>query len=341
MPRERTVAAGDGPADGASAGATFLLPARAAFAGRGLPADIARALGRADHVAGEAGERPQVQRHFEWFPRGWPVAALARAIDAPDADAAGVQWLRADPAWIRPDINGARLFASGEGLRLARADAEALLPALRPLFGDAGMPIDAPDPSRWYLRIAPGMPLPAFPDPSEALGADLGDALVGDSATALPAAGAAGLRRWRTLLTEAQVVLHNHPWNAQRAALGKPPVNSLWFWGGGALPGHVGTAARAVHSGDALLGGLAVRAGIAHEPLPARFEPGSRRGELFDLRGERDAGALADDWLRPALDALHAGALEALLLDFADGAGVRLARRQRWRFWRQPLARLA
>jgi surface polysaccharide O-acyltransferase-like enzyme len=38
-------------------------------------------------------------------------------VDARDADAGGVQWLRADPAWIRPDINGARLFASGEGLQ--------------------------------------------------------------------------------------------------------------------------------------------------------------------------------------------------------------------------------
>ena len=96
------------------------------------------------------------------------------------------------------------------------------------------MPIDAPHPSRWYLRIAPGVRLPSFADPADALGTDLGDALVG------PAAGdGADARRWRTLLTEAQVVLHNHPWNARRAAEGKPPVNSLWFWGGGALPFQV------------------------------------------------------------------------------------------------------
>lgn len=340
MPRERPVAAADDALAGdLPGGAGFLLPARAVFAGRELPAGIARALGRADPFAGEAGERAQLQRHFDWSPRGWPVAALTRAVDAADADAASAQWLRADPAWIRPDINGARLFAAGEGLHLAREDVEALLPALRPLFGDAGMPIDAPDPSRWYLRVAPGMPLPSFPDPSEALGADLGDALMGESAGARPAA--ADLRRWRTLLTEAQVVLHNHPWNARRAALGKPPVNSLWFWGGGPLPGHVGTLARAVHSGDALLRGLATRAGVAHGALPVRFDPARGSGALFDLRDARDAGALADDWLGPALDALQAGALDALLLDFADGAGLRFARRQRWRFWRSPRARLA
>ncbi|MGN6111531.1 MAG: phosphoglycerate mutase [Luteimonas sp.] len=313
--------------------ATLLLPARKAFAGRDLPRDVAVALARGDAVEGEPGDAAQLQRHFALLPRGWPVAALTRAVDA--ADAAGAQWLRADPAWVRPDINGARLFAAGESMGLAREDADALLPALRPLFGDAGMPIDAPHPSRWYLRVAPGVPLPAFPDPGDALGSDLGDAIV-------EAGGGAGpdARRWRALLSEAQVVLHNHPWNARRAAQGKPPVNSLWFWGGGALPDRVTTSAGAVRSDDALLGGLALRAGAAHAPLPPRFDA-VRAEVLFDLRGLRDFDALAGEWLLPAVDAAKSGALGALQLDFADGGVIRLARGQRWRFWRRPDARLA
>ena len=128
--------------------ATLLLPARTRLHGQGLTADAARAVGRADALPpAEAGGRAQLQRHFEWLPRGWPVAALTRSVDANDADSA--QWLRADPAWVRPDINGARLLAVGDGLELAREDADALLPSLRTLFGDAGFPIDAPSPSRW------------------------------------------------------------------------------------------------------------------------------------------------------------------------------------------------
>lgn len=267
-----------------------------------------------------------MQRHFALLPRSWPVAALTRLADADDA--AGAQWLRADPAWIRPDINGARLFAAGEGLRLAREDADALLPALRPLFGDAGMPIDAPDPSRWYLRVQPGVPLPAFPDPADALGADLGDAIVEPAAGHGPDA-----RRWRTLLNEAQVVLHNHPWNARRAAQGKPPVNSLWFWGGGALPAQV--TAPGVRSDDALLRGLALRAGAPQAPLPACFEDAAG-ATLFDLRASRDPDALAVDWWRPALQSVRDGTLASLRLDFADGAVFEIVPRQRWRFWRRP-----
>src|SRR3546814_17686782 len=93
-------------------------------------------------------------------------------------------------------------------------------------------------------------------------------------------AGGSEGRRWRVLLGEAQVVLHNHPRNARRAEQGRPPVNSLWFWGGGVLPDAVGSAHAAFHSGDEFALALAAAAGIAR-PLPAGF--GHQSGaEVFD-----------------------------------------------------------
>lgn len=314
--------------------ATLLLPPRRRIGGQALPDWLARVLGRADTVpAGEEGERAQMLRHFDLLPRGWPVAALTRSRDADDADTA--QWMRADPAWIRPDINGARMFACGEGMQLSSEDAEALLPALRALFGDAGFSIDAPVPSRWYLRLPAGAMLPSFPDPDEALGADLFEVLADTGNVA-----DAGMRRWRVLLNEAQVVLHNHPWNARRAAAGKPPVNSLWFWGGGKLPDRVRTQHARVASDDVLLQALAGNAGLSPEALPRRFIPGGG-DSLWDLRDARDLATLADDWLQPAFDGLKDGALHRVQLDFTDGTGLDIASSQRWRFWRKPLARLA
>jgi hypothetical protein len=312
--------------------ATLLLPARAAFAGPVLPPAVAVALGRGDRSEHAPGRRAQLQRHFEWLPRTWPVAALTRESDAGDAGSG--QWLRADPAWIRPDINGARLFASGEGLRLGAADVDALLPALRPLFGDAGMPIDGPHPSRWYLHIAPGAVLPAFPEPDDALGVDLGDAVV-------DAADDANARRWRALLSEAQVVLHNHPWNARRAREGKPPVNSLWFWGGGALPDRIATRFASVASNDVLVRGLAARAGLEAGARPEAFVMPPASDALLDANAEADPGSLSTQWLLPALQAVRRGSLETLTLDFADGARFDLRAGQRWRLWRRPLRSLA
>lgn len=316
------------------ASATLLLPARDRLAGQPLSPALARALGRADATAaGESGERAQLLRHFDLLPAGWPVAALTRSRDA--GDVASAQWLRADPAWVRPDINGARLFACGDGLHLSQEDADALLPVLRTLFGDAGFPIDAPTPSRWYLRMPVATKPPRFPEPEDALGTDLFDDLVG-----VDVVTDADLRRWRSLLNEAQVLLHNHPWNARRAAAGKPPVNSLWFWGAGVMPDRVSTAHAQIHSGDVLLQSLAAAAGLVPLTRGQAFEA-APASALFDLRDARDLVQLQQDWLQPALDALQRGDLRRLCLDCADGSRYQLSPSQRWRFWRRPLLQLA
>lgn len=308
--------------------ATFLLPPRTRLAGRAWPDDVAKALGRADRIpVAEAGEAAQLQRHFDLLPRGLPVAALTRQMDAGDASSGS--WLRADPAYVRPDINGARLLAIGEGLALDADDAAALLPALRPLFGDTGFPIDAPVPSHWYLRLPLEAKPPRFTDPAEALGADLFEHLP---------EGAEG-RRWRALLSEAQVVLHNHPHNAARIAAGKPPVNSLWFWGGGRAPDHVTTVYSVISTEESLLAALANAAGVVPAPLPSTFTD-SDGACLLDLRDHRDATMLARDWLAPAIESLRSGRLSQLRIDCADGHGWMLERRQRWRFWRKPLSAL-
>jgi len=43
-------------------------------------------------------------------------------------------------------------------------------------------------------------------------------------------------RVWRSLWSESQMVLHQSDVNKARQTRGEPEINSLWFWGGGALP---------------------------------------------------------------------------------------------------------
>lgn len=303
---------------------TLLLPATQRFAGVALPAPLARALGRADRVVGTPGERAQLARHFRLLPDCWPEAALARVADAGLADAQPHAWLRADPAHIRPDINGARLLGMGSALGIDQGDVDALLPALRPLFGDAGFALDAPSPQRWYLRLPRGTPLPAFASPEQALGDDVFEHMPD---------GPQG-RRWRVLLSEAQVLLHNHPHNAARLAAGKVPVNSLWCWGGGVLPDRVEGDAPIVASGDALLRGLAAMANI--EVMPTQTPTTPMQDGLVDLRDARDPRALLASWMPGALAAAAGGAV----LDFADGVVFTVAPGQRWRWWRKPLPNL-
>ena len=161
--------------------------------------------------------------------------------------------------------------------------------------------------------------LPDFNSPDEVLGDDLFSHLPEGE----------GGRRWRALMTEAQVLLHNHSWNQQRAAQGQQPINSLWFWGGGVMPVSVSTPHAQVRSRDALLQGLALAAGVAVDGEQAV-------DALVDLRQLRSLQQLGNDAIRPLLAALKRGELQRLVLDFEDGLQFQLDRGQRWQFWKKP-----
>ncbi|WP_115553646.1 phosphoglycerate mutase [Xanthomonas arboricola] len=302
--------------------ATLLLPEKRRLPGTLDNAVVASALARADLHTADAGEVAQLQRHFTLTPAQWPVAALTRQLDA--GDAAGATWVRADPAYVVPDMQGARLMGYGEALGATAEDLAVLLPILKPMFGDAGFVLDAPTPSRWYLRLSPDAKLPDFAPPDVAIGDDLFEHLpAGDSG-----------RRWRALLTEAQVLLHQHPWNEGRVASGKPAINSLWFWGGGALPHAVTSPHRQVRSRESLLRALALAAS-------ADAQGDQRVDALVDLRHLRSLQQFGDDAVAPLLAAMARSELDRLVLDFQDGETLTLARTQRWRLWRTPRQQLA
>ncbi|HET6806075.1 MAG TPA: phosphoglycerate mutase [Frateuria sp.] len=296
---------------------------------------LRRLLARADRL--DDGPQGYLAALAGWFgaPEPLPAGALTRELATGDADDA--LWLCADPAWVEPDMNGARLLACGQ-MQLAIADAMALAEPLVPLFEEQGMRLELTSPDRWHLRLSPGTVVPAFPAPEQALGENL--------LMHLPQ-GAEG-RRWRILQNEIQVLLHQHPLNARRRAAGQPPVNSLWLWGAGQLPATVTTSLRGVVSDDPLLRALAARAGIAHRlrtPVsganpasPAAAIP-AQAGEpaahwLIDLQ-DLPAQAIATAWW-PMVDTL--ARQRPLRLSFASGERWACRPWPRWRVWRRVRA---
>ena len=297
----------------------LLLPERRRFRGQPLSPPVGRLLGRADALPeAEPGERAQLLRHFRLQPPGWPVAALLRQYEA--ADAGQAQWLRADPAFVRAEMMGARLMAWST-LGLSADEADALLAEVQPAFAAEGLLLSRTGPEQWYLRLPAEAAMPEFSPPAEALGGQL--------LAHLPEGE--GARLWRRLGNEAQILLHQHPLNATRVARGLPPVNTLWFWGGGRLPTQVTASSTGVRGSDAELSALALAAGIGLE---------DRGGAevLVDLRRARQVAAV-ELALTEALRELPANH-DGLLLDFADGSGLRLARGQGWRWLRPPLKTL-
>jgi hypothetical protein len=302
---------------------SVLLPPLESLRG-GLAAapSLARVLGQADALDATAGGREaQLLRHFRVLPTRLPAAPLTRLLDAGDAGLG--TWVRCDPAHVRADMSTARMLAVGPALALSEAEAEALIAPLRPLFGDFGLPVSAPRPERWYVHLSDPPSLPAMVPPDIALGRDLLECLP---------PGPQGAR-WRQLWNEAQVVLHHHEINRKRTAQGRPPVNSLWFWGGGSLPDAASSDVAGVITLDPVLRGLTRLAGLAERAPTDAWSAGS----LVDLSHLRDSAAIEQGILDEALQALRDGVLDDVLLDFAHGRRWLLRGAQRWRFWRRPL----
>jgi hypothetical protein len=276
-------------------------------------------LQRADRMEnGAVGYLGGLSGYFQCS-EGMPAAALTREHLAGDAD--GSSWLSADPAWVQPDLSGARLLACGQ-LQLSMDEALALAEPLKPVFSDAGMSLEVSSPDRWHVRLPSPMPLPDFDAPEQALGEDLYEHLP---------QGPDG-RRWRVLLNEVQVLLHQNPANTQRRARGLPPVNSVWLWGGGVLPQRVVTPLPGAIGEDVLLLALAKRAGIPVQSRDQASVSAAAAGWLIDLQ-DLAADDIAATWW-PLLQAQ--ARRQPLMLSFASGERWHARPWHRLRFWRRP-----
>jgi hypothetical protein len=323
-----------------SAALNVLLPSRDKL--RYVPAFAAWLARGTTLPAALPGYLVAMAEQFHWPHGPLPAAALIRQSVA--GDAGDALWLSADPAWVQPELNGARLLACGNlGLRLE--ESMALVTALAETFEAEGMKLLVGDSQHWQLRLPKYVDVPSFPEPEEALGADLFEQLPkGDEG-----------RRWRALINEAQVVLHNHPVNATRVARGLPPVNSVWLWGAGALPDWVECGLGRIYSDDLLAWALGHRANVDVQPRTAFV--GSSVGAASAAMGDRGKRAIAAEAaptefhytlldlqdIQPAeFEQVWWPAIEARLdagteirLAFADGVRMVLRKSHRLRFWRK------
>lgn len=153
----------------------------------------------------------------------------------------------------------------------------------------------------------------------------------------------------RRLMTEAQMLLHEHPVNAARAARGELPANGLWLWGSGgdALPAPPSSLPPLATS-DAFLSALWRRHGAELAPTaaaaPAEFASSRAGGGIAALGlfetpvPVSEALARAEALVFSPLErALAGGRLHELALWIAGSAFV-CRPRDRWRFWRRSSA---
>jgi hypothetical protein len=266
-----------------------------------------------------------------------PVAALTWLADTGQSPAGWV--MRADPVHLRADQSCLRLFDS-HSFTISREEADALVAAFNAHFRDMGWELTAPLPQHWYLSLPQPPSLQTLP-PARVAGQDIDPCLPRGADAA----------RWHTLLNEIQMLFHTHPVNAEREQRGAPPVNSIWPWGGGRLPGVLRPRATRLLADHPLATGLARHAGVSFARLPATVRellalPGDGRTLLVDDRLEwpmhyadietwlDTLQALEADWFAPLLAALRDGALATLEIYPCKGRSFHLNRGCLRRFWK-------
>jgi len=270
--------------------------------------------------------------------RPLPVAPLSYLADCGEAP---TQYLmRADPVHLRADQSRLRLFES-HSFFISRDEADALVESINAFNAGRGWRLIAPQPQRWYLSL-PASPQLQTCTPAQAAGRDI-DAF-------LPQGQAA--RHWQAVITELQMLLHDHPVNLARAQRGEPAINSLWLWGGGVLPVSLRAQPDVLYADDALALGLARHAGIARGDVPTRPEPlwaESVGGNRLLVLGTLAWPAYYDDvegwlaqlaqlesaWFAPLLAALGTGCIGALTIETCNGRRFVTDRRRQRAFWRR------
>ena len=216
-----------------------------------------------------------------------PVAAIETGGDG--------AWLRADPVHLRVGREGVQLLHAA-ALGIGENEAGALVEALNAHFRDDRLVFVASAAGRWHVRV-PADELPRTLAPEEARGRDV--------ALVFPEGGAS--ISWKRALTEAQMILAAHVVNERRESAGKPPVNSVWFWGGGSLPAQAPSPYRCIATTDAFVRGLGRLTGTPTATPPATIAdiPDSPQGGamLVELAGLQAAidGADAEAWRDEAL----------------------------------------
>ncbi len=281
---------------------------------------------------GQAGTASLTELIAQAFGLDAGIAALALAGEGldPGTDV----WLRADPVSLR-FYQDRLILLDPRRLSLRPEETGALVQTLNRHFAADGLVIHAPRPERWYLRLPAGL-TPPLAEPVDALiGRPLDQHLPGGAAAAF----------WRSRLTEAQMLLHDHPVNQTRESQGLPPINSVWFWGAGRVAPLTGHAFRQVVADHALARALATAAGsecLGLDRLPA-LESLTAAMVVVELP-EDDAeqcaaalGACEARIFRPALHGLKRGRWQTVTVASAAPLSIasRLTPLDAWRFWRR------
>jgi hypothetical protein len=264
-----------------------------------------------------------------------PIAPVSAAFDGLGEGC----WLRADPVHL--SLQRDQLVLLPE-VKIGADEAGKMCASLNLHFAGQGVEFFSPHPQRWYMRLDKMPDIETVPL-SQAIGRNV-HGLLPKGAEAM---------RWHRIFNEIQMLLYAHPVNEAREARGAPPVNSVWFWGGGCGPVEpLKNTYGSVSSDEVLAKMFASAAGIPFEEWARQWNGKEANGEQLlvwtglrtalqhgDLSAWREALlSFETGYAQPLWQVLRSGKIERLRVDVVGEDGIRrmlLTRGDAWAFWKR------
>jgi hypothetical protein len=257
-----------------------------------------------------------------------PFSALGDDAGGPVAIREGY-WLQADLVHLAAGLDRLTFLPLSGAAAVTASERQALMPLLATHLQDSPLRLLAGASGRWFLHSQRSLDLQtASPEAAAA----------NELETVMPAGKDA--REVRRVMTECQMLLHEHAVNDARQRRGLPPINALWPWGGGSLAPQSSQSLPSMFSDDAFVRGLYRNhsqelAGVATAATTIEQAKQRPATAVIAVVAIDSLEALASEWLQPLIAALRSGGIQQLDL-LLDEWQILATRSMLRRFWRKP-----
>jgi hypothetical protein len=271
----------------------------------------------------------QLQSLWSWPSSSLPSAALLTHHE--NLTITSAYHYCAAPVYLQADFSG--VFLAHHCADLTEDEADEIQATLNDFLKPVGMLVHRANTHCWYLSCEQKL---TFNHGS--LSANIGKNVM--------ASGKAD--KSQQLLTELQMLLHDHPVNVLRREQGKVMVNSLWMWGEGELPAPYSAPFDLVCSNEPLVSALSVYLGVEQcqaSSVKQVVESMTKESNAFivlndflygDHLSDREyIQTMIEQWVLPVRDLLKSN-LDTVHLIFGSNEEYQLSQKDGWRFWRKP-----
>ena len=254
-----------------------------------------------------------------------PVSACGSGIAQ-----AGEYWMQLEPVHFAAGLDRLSFLPLSAAAAVQEAELAALAPLLAGHLRSCGMELHTLADGGWSARCERAWNVDTV-NPEAATAREL-DQVMPKGLDAGP------LRR---LMTELQMLLHDHPVNDARARHGLPAINAIWFWGTGSVPAPQPAGELPPAYGDLpYLRGIYALHKQSLQPAPATCDAMlaaiATAKRALAVIPCADLRALDAQWIAPLNAALASRRIARLEL-ILDSWLLHLDRAALRRFWRKAL----